>query len=128
VEEIGDGIDYLIAGHTHLERAIEREHRGQSRYYYNSGTWIRLIRLTEDVLEDADQFARVYQAFKAREISALDSVKNLGPDRNQPLVLLRPTVVSIVKGSDGVYGEINRAQPDGSLAPVPNTRFPRPRP
>lgn len=127
-EEVGDGVDYLVAGHTHLERAIEREHRGRSCYYYNSGTWIRLIQLTEEILDDADQFARVYHAFKGRDVAALDEVKDLGPERNEPLVLLRPTVVSIVKRTDGVYGTLNRAQPDGSLVPQPDTQFPRPGP
>src|SRR5262249_48726217 len=38
-------IDFLIAGHTHLARAFER---APGQYYFNSGTWIRLIRLPNE--------------------------------------------------------------------------------
>jgi UDP-2,3-diacylglucosamine pyrophosphatase LpxH len=121
-EEVGDEVDYLIAGHTHLERAIER--RTPGRWYYNSGTWIRLIRLSEEVLDSPEQFARVYDAFMAQDIAALDAVQDLGPGRDRPLVLQRPTVVSVVSSEAGVFGELRHAQPDGSLKSVPDTRFP----
>lgn len=121
-EEIGAEVDYLVAGHTHLERAIERRHPG--RYYFNSGTWIRLIELTDEVLNDADEFGRVYAAFKAGSMEALDELVDLGRNR-QDLVRIRPTVVSIVQEQGRTHGQLCHAGKDGGLQPVPGTRFPR---
>jgi predicted phosphodiesterase len=36
---VGPDIDFLIVGHTHLERALRRR-RGRG-CYFNSGTWAR---------------------------------------------------------------------------------------
>ena len=60
--KVGSGIDFLLTGHTHLERALQRRTGG---VYFNSGTWIRLIRLRQDLLAHAETFTRVFQAFRA---------------------------------------------------------------
>ncbi|MCO5165782.1 MAG: metallophosphoesterase [Planctomycetes bacterium] len=53
---VDPGIDVLIAGHTHLHRALRRSHgRG---WYVNTGTWIRLMEATW--LDDEDAFARAW--------------------------------------------------------------------
>jgi UDP-2,3-diacylglucosamine pyrophosphatase LpxH len=121
-KEVGSEINYLITGHSHKERAIARKTDGC--YYFNSGTWIRLIRLTEDVLENSEEFARVYAAFESGSMKQLDDINDLGPSRDKPLVMLRPTVVSIVEKDGKTYGELRHANPDGSLQPVENTRLP----
>ncbi len=121
-EEVSSEIHYLIAGHTHLERAITR---APGRYYYNSGTWIRLIELDEHTLDDPAAFKRVYEAFKAGDIAALDAINDLGPNGDKSLVLLRPTVVSVVHDGKRVMGELRHAAADGSLKPILNSRFPR---
>ena len=41
-------IEFVVAGHTHLERAIQRSSGG----YFNSGTWASLIRLSEQQLSE----------------------------------------------------------------------------
>jgi len=122
-EEMGIEVNYLITGHTHLERAIERN--APNCYYFNSGTWIRQIRLTEEILGDSQEFARVYEAFKSGSMQQLDEIDNLGPSRNHALVTLKPTVVSIIQKAGKTYGELRHAQLDGSLQPVENTRLPR---
>ncbi len=122
-KEIGDSVDYLITGHTHLERALERSGRG--RYYFNSGTWIRLIHLKDDVLDNPEQFARVFGAFQATTSEALDQVNDLGSEGNRSLILLRPTVVAITADGGQVHGELCHAKGDGTLEPVPKTRLPR---
>jgi hypothetical protein len=122
-KEVGPDIDYLVAGHTHLERALERSHSG--RYYFNSGTWIRLIQLTDEILDNSAQFSRVYQAFAQGSLDPLDRLNDLGAARTHSLVLLRPTVVSICQEGGQTYGELCHAQPDGLLQPVEQTRFPR---
>jgi UDP-2,3-diacylglucosamine pyrophosphatase LpxH len=121
-KKIGSKINYLITGHSHKERAIAR--KAPDCYYFNSGTWIRLIRLTEDVLGNSEEFARVYAAFESGSMEQLDAINDLGPSHDQPLVMLKPTVVSIVEKDGETYGELRHANPDGSLKPVENTRLP----
>ncbi len=124
-EELGSGMDYLIAGHTHLERAFERDVKG--RYYYNSGTWIRLIHLKPEFLESQQNFDKIWRAFSANNIEALDGVNDLGPGLDQKLVLLRPTVVSIIHHNGEVHGQLSHASEDGNLDSyvVPNSIYPR---
>jgi UDP-2,3-diacylglucosamine pyrophosphatase LpxH len=122
-KQAGPYVDFLITGHTHLERAIPRSARGCS--YFNSGTWIRLIQLTDEIVGDSKEFARAYKAFESGSMEELDRIKDLGPQNDQPLVMLKPTVVSIVAKDGGTYGELNHAQSDGSLKPVQDTRLPR---
>ena len=122
-ELCGDGMDFLVAGHTHLERAFERSTPG--RFYFNSGTWIRLIRLTEDILEDQDDFKKVWNAFGSGKIENLDKLNDLGANKDQSLILNISTVVCIVDDDEKVYGELCHAGDDGVLTPVAGTRFPQ---
>jgi UDP-2,3-diacylglucosamine pyrophosphatase LpxH len=122
-KQIGSNVNYLITGHTHLARAVPRSVPGC--YYLNSGTWIRLIQLTEEMLRDPQDFARVYAAFESGSMEQLDGIKDLGPSHNQPLVMLKPTVVSIVEKDGETFGELRHARPDGSLQSIENTRLPR---
>jgi UDP-2,3-diacylglucosamine pyrophosphatase LpxH len=59
--------DILIVGHTHLARAVRVE--GPRPWaYYNTGTWIRLMRVDERVLTDDARAQRFYDALRgARE-------------------------------------------------------------
>ncbi len=75
-ESVGGGVDYLVAGHTHLRRALPR----RNGFYYNSGTWIRLIRLTREVLNDKSAFAGLWEAFNAGSMEALDKHRIPGPE------------------------------------------------
>lgn len=122
-KQAGPNVDFLITGHTHLERAIPRSAPGC--FYFNSGTWIRLIRLTDEIVGDSKEFARTYQAFESGSMERLDQIKDLGPSKDQPLVMLRPTVVSIVAKDGETFGELHHVQSNGSLQPVQGTRLPR---
>jgi UDP-2,3-diacylglucosamine pyrophosphatase LpxH len=97
-DQIGDGIDFLIAGHTHLARALARKKR--AGWYYNSGTWARLIKLEEKVLRSASEFKRVFDAFAAGTMTALDTFPNL--------VTKRPTVVVIRSDGQRTHGELRQ--------------------
>jgi UDP-2,3-diacylglucosamine pyrophosphatase LpxH len=109
---VGADVHYIVAGHTHLARAIERRHVG--RYYYNSGTWICLIQLTEKQLEPPEEFRdNVYSRLSARSFQELE-----------PLISYQPHVVSITKESSVVRGQLNLVQPDGSLEPVEDSQLP----
>lgn len=119
----GGNTHYLITGHTHLERAIARSAPGS--YYYNSGTWIRLIQLTDAILDNDQEFARAYNAFESGTMADLDAIQDLGESHNQPLVSLKPTVVAIMVKDGQTFGELHYAQKDGTLKPVRDTRLPR---
>lgn len=113
--KVGSGIDFLLTGHTHLERALQR---GTGGVYFNSGTWIRLIRLRQDLLAHADTFARVYRAFRAGTMQALDEADDL------ELVTRPCTVVSIRRGRTGAVGELCRVEGGaGEPVPLPETRM-----
>lgn len=98
-ERVGPSIDFLVAGHTHLARAIRRKHG--SGVYFNSGTWVRLIRLSEAMLVDDLAFAPIYQAFRGQTLEALDGVRDL--------VFRNPTMVSIEVDGGEVVGVLRRA-------------------
>jgi hypothetical protein len=91
-------IDFVLAGHTHLERALPRRKRGG--FYFNSGTWARLIELTPEVLADQVKFNKVFGALAAGTMDALDSY---GPPK---LVLKQHTVVAVRADRAGTHGEL----------------------
>lgn len=111
---IGPDIDFIIAGHTHLERALPRKSKG---FYFNSGTWARLIRIEPTVRQDPQKFERIFKLFGDGSMTALDS---------EPyLVIKRCSVVSIWTETDGqTYGELRHVK-NGLLEAVPDSRFPK---
>ncbi len=96
---IGEGIDFIVTGHTHLERAVEI---GGGRYYFNSGTWIRLLRFTNDVLHDAASFKPVYEVLEKGTMGSIDEATFGG----EPFVLDQSTAVSIKTDPRGVTGAL----------------------
>lgn len=115
-QTVDPAYDFVLAGHTHLARAI---HRTQGRgFYFNSGTWIRLIRLSEEVLASDESFAPAFRALTAGSLQAIDDSRGI--------VLLRPTVVRVVAEGSKVVGELTQARMVNgkfTLAPEPKTRF-----
>jgi UDP-2,3-diacylglucosamine pyrophosphatase LpxH len=66
---VGPAIDVIVTGHTHLERAILT----RTRAYYNTGTWIRVIRLPADVLRSPSQFVQLYRLLEQASLADLDN-------------------------------------------------------
>lgn len=97
---IGAEIDIVIAGHTHLERALSRA-RGDG-YYYNSGTWARLIQITPEALASTSTFEPVYRALKASTLAALDSAPGL--------VQRKPAVVSVWQDGSTTRAELRHVR------------------
>lgn len=79
---VGQDVDYLVAGHTHLARVRKRYGGG---VYFNTGTWARLIELTDDLLDTDEHFTEVFAALKAGRMSALDLCPGL--IRREPTVV-----------------------------------------
>jgi len=96
---IGDGIDFVVTGHTHLERAIDM---GGGRYYFNCGTWIRLLRFTNAMLEDTAAFRPVYDVLADGKMSTIDAASFGGA----PFVLDRTSAVCIKTDPRGVVGSL----------------------
>jgi UDP-2,3-diacylglucosamine pyrophosphatase LpxH len=117
VARVGSGIDFIITGHTHLARAIEYAPR---RHYFNCGTWIRLLRLTPQVLADNTVFKQqVYSALAERTMDALDAASIPGPaGTNLPLVLDRTNAVRISRNGSEVKGELLRVLDDADSLSV----------
>jgi UDP-2,3-diacylglucosamine pyrophosphatase LpxH len=103
---VGTEIDFVVTGHTHLERAIEV---GPGRYYFNTGTWIRLLRFTEAMLESEGSFTPIYRVLKDGKMSAIDAGT---PDH--PLVLDQTSSVCIRANGQGAVGELVHVTGDGT--------------
>jgi UDP-2,3-diacylglucosamine pyrophosphatase LpxH len=115
-EQMGDGTAFVVAGHTHLARALPwKKGRG---WYFNSGTWARLIKLEKHVLESKEQFTQVFHAFKAGTMEALEALPKL--------VMRQLTVVAIWSEGASTHGELRRTGPAPEapiLSAIPHSRF-----
>jgi UDP-2,3-diacylglucosamine pyrophosphatase LpxH len=117
--EVGPDVRFTVVGHTHLERRLQRNTGG---VYFNSGTWIRLIRIEPEALGATDAFEPVWRALTSPRLTDLDAFPGL--------VLQRRTVVGIWAEGGKTYGELRHAaaaeDPPGAppWSPVPRTRFP----
>jgi UDP-2,3-diacylglucosamine pyrophosphatase LpxH len=108
---VGSGIDFIITGHTHLERAIEI---GNGRFYFNSGTWIRLLEFTEAMLHDSKSFAEVYEVLMSGTMQAIDSAQFSG----RPFVKDQCSAVSIMREDGVVTGRLAHVDSDGVPQPI----------
>lgn len=89
--------EFLIAGHTHLERTLPRSDGG---WYFNTGTWARLIRLEPAMLTSKEVFAPIFEALQKHTIAELDATP--------ALVTRRPAVASVAAESQGLRAGIRR--------------------
>lgn len=107
---VGPAIDFIVTGHTHLERAIDM---GQGRYYFNCGTWIRLLQLTKTMLENAATYGEVYKVLVDGRMQAIDTAVFAG----QPFVMNQTSAVSICHRDGRVVGSLTHVEGDGSGEP-----------
>ena len=126
---VGKDVDFIVTGHTHLERAI-RIDADVDRFYYNCGTWVRLLRFTDRVLSDEAAFADVFDAMSAGRMEELDETSIPGPNGGRdPLILTRSTVVKISSRPEGVLGELCHVGDEGedgvTLETVAGSKFRR---
>ncbi len=73
---VAHDVHVMIAGHTHLPRIRLRDPAGPSRYYLNTGTWIRLLEIPRGALESDEGFRKVRDALTSsdrRKLEALDA-------------------------------------------------------
>jgi len=96
--KVGSGVDFIVTGHTHLERAIQLDPR---RYYFNCGTWIRLLRITDAMLDQPHGFKNIYAVLMKGSMEAIDHAQ-----RGQPFLLNQTSAVSIRTEGNEVVGEL----------------------
>jgi len=125
---IGSQVDFVVTGHTHKPRAMVLQ-RGAG-YYYNCGTWIRTLRLTNEVVADQNQEAFekiVWPALTAGTLAALDEPLIPGPGGVKvPLALDRTNVVQISAQGNSAVGNLLKVTDGPSagsvqLYPEPDT-------
>ena len=96
---VGSGIDFIVTGHTHLHKAIDM---GGRRYYFNTGTWIRLLRFTPAMLQDNASFNPVFKVLEDGCMSTIDEADFAG----ESFVLDRTSTVRIKADSSGTTGSL----------------------
>ena len=96
---VSTDIGFIVTGHTHLERAIDM---GSNRYYFNTGTWIRLMRFTEAMLADTASFKPIYDVLDNGSIDRLDGARIA----NDPIVLPFCTAVRIGSAAGSTTGAL----------------------
>jgi hypothetical protein len=106
-ENVGTDMDFIVTGHTHLERAIPM---GGGRYYFNTGTWIRLLRFDDAILGDAAAFKDVYKVLTDGTMQAIDNASFGG----KPFVLDQTSAVCIKVDDQGTVGELVHVTGDGT--------------
>jgi UDP-2,3-diacylglucosamine pyrophosphatase LpxH len=116
---VGPAIDFIVTGHTHLERAIEI---GAGRYYFNCGTWIRLLQFTDEMLKDTAAFRAVYDVLMNGRMETIDNAAFGGV----PFVLDRTTAVCIKHEDEKVVGQLTHVVGDGTGVPDVKKQFMRP--
>lgn len=108
---LGTGVDITITGHTHLARAIDM---GAGRHYFNSGTWVRLMRFTNEMLANTQSFKPIFDVLDNGRMAALDAATFNGA----PLVYDQTTSVSISLEGGKTVGRLNRVSGDGTRPPL----------
>ncbi|HYE35868.1 metallophosphoesterase [Methylocaldum sp.] len=107
---VGHSMDFIITGHTHLERAIDM---GAGRYYFNSGTWIRLLRFTDAMLKDTASFKPVYELLTNGGMASIDTAQFGG----ESFVMDQTSAVSVVLEGGKAIGRLTHVEGDGTGAP-----------
>jgi UDP-2,3-diacylglucosamine pyrophosphatase LpxH len=125
---IGASIDFIVAGHTHLARAIPFS--GGRCFYYNTGTWARLLQLSESLLGDSHAFEQAFNALGSGRLEDLDGFEvDLTCGGRARLVKTWTTAVHIAVKHRAVHGEILDISEDSEssirMTPVKGSRFTR---
>jgi 3',5'-cyclic AMP phosphodiesterase CpdA len=104
-----DEVHVVIAGHTHLRRA--KVGRGPwTGHYFNSGTWIQLMRLP-DAIVDLGKFQAWFERVRSSR-----TVRDLMASQGEPLVFTQRSVVRVVAEPDRVRAGISEVVAQGAVA------------
>jgi hypothetical protein len=95
---------------------------GGGRYYFNCGTWIRLLRLTDGMLRDTSSFKPVYDVLINGTMNAIDAAR-FG---NETFVMDQSSAVCIRADGGKVVARLTHVVGDGTGAPSEIRTFTRP--
>jgi hypothetical protein len=95
---------------------------GGGRYYFNCGTWIRLLRLTDGMLRDTSSFKPVYDVLINGTMNAIDAAR-FG---NETFVMDQSSAVCIRADGGKVVARLTHVVGDGTGAPNEIKVFTRP--
>jgi len=82
---------------------------GEFCYYFNSGTWIRLLQFTPEMLASEESFAEVYKVLADGRMKAIDEAPGFVMDQT--------SAVSISNDDGHVIGSLVHVEGDGTGAP-----------
>lgn len=119
LDSVGSDIDFIVTGHTHLERAIDL---GGGRFYFNCGTWIRLLRITKAMLQDEAAFQPVFEVLNRGTMEAIDAFPGGG------LVLDQCSAVRIKSVDGKAIGELAHIHYDAAADAINREIIPTRRP
>lgn len=122
--ELDSAPNFTVTGHTHRARSIAIEEG--SSYYFNSGTWIRIFRVTPQALEGPN-FNRLWDALQDGSVGALDRLVIDGPDGPTSLMEDFTTAVRILNADGGPAGDLVQVRDAEDGAGVEITSLPRTR-
>lgn len=96
--EVDPRTDFILAGHTHLARQMKR--RNGEGWYFNSGTWMRLLRLGRSLLDNPEAWKDAEAVLTARDVKQIVEWRWKGaPEgvepRDRQLLLDRCSVVRV---------------------------------
>jgi len=114
------GAHFTVAGHTHKARSIEI--RADQAYYLNSGTWIRILELPEQALDEGPNFDAIWQALMSGTLDAIDKARVTIDGTERPVTMDFATAVKIEAGDREVTGEILRVGRSGPPKPVDDSQ------
>jgi UDP-2,3-diacylglucosamine pyrophosphatase LpxH len=84
LEKLEPDVDVVIAGHTHLRRQMEVPRQAPdapiktpSYLYLNTGTWARLMKLDEELLENPEDFLGFCETLKKQSMEEMDKDRRL---------------------------------------------------
>ena len=106
-DRVADGVHFVCTGHTHSAQSLSLP---GGRRYFNSGTWVRLLRLTPELLSDKAAFAEeAYPALRAGTMDRLDGQRIPGTGGKTDMVIDRTNFLKFIANGNTVTGSLMRA-------------------
>jgi hypothetical protein len=124
--KVGASVDFIITGHTHLARAIPISEG--HRFYYNCGTWTRLLGFSVSILKDQDRFESVFNILRSVSIEDIDDFAlEVSKGERADLIRTWTTAVHVFVKQKEIHGKILEISEDPNDAiqmnPAKGTHF-----
>jgi UDP-2,3-diacylglucosamine pyrophosphatase LpxH len=91
---IAHDYDYVIVGHTHMERMLRRRHG--AGVFFNTGSWVPRIRFTPEMLASIHAFKPVFEILERSD--TIDALEHHARSADVDLLMYRPIVFAVERG------------------------------